>query len=177
MVPARTVVGKRQFIKMINLSKHSILILEKSTLLCGVLMDVFERFGVPTLSSTADPEIAFDRLKALPVDIVITDWSPDLDGRAFLKRLRTDPDSPNPFVPVIISTANTKNRRIYSTWDMGNTEYLTKPISGKVIYSRIVSMIGNGRPFIKAGGFVATDRRRHGHESHFGNGRRQASTD
>ncbi|MCH7936822.1 MAG: response regulator [Proteobacteria bacterium] len=162
---------------MLNLSKYSILIVEKNTLLCGVLIDVFGSVGVPTMLSTADPEIAFDRFKAFPVDIVVSDWSPDLDGRAFLKRLRTDPDSPNPFVPVIISTANTKHRRDFTAWDLGKTEYLTKPVSGKVIYSRIVAMIGHDRPFIKAAGFVGPDRRRHGHESSFGNGRRKAFND
>lgn len=160
-----------------NLSKLSILLLERNFLMRKMLADVFDSFGVASVQSTGDPEAAFDLFKAVPVDIVMSDWSPDLDGMAFLKRLRTDPDSPNPFVPVIISTVNTKNRRIYTTWDMGNTEYLSKPVSGKIIYSRIVSMIGHGRPFINAGGFVGTDRRRHGNESHFGNGWRKAFND
>ena len=130
-----------------------------------LLNDVFESFGVESMQSTADLEVAFDLFKAVPVDIVLSDWSPDLDGMAFLKRLRTDPESPDPFVPVIICTAKSELRDICEARDMGMTEYLTKPISANHIYSRIVSLIEHDRKFIRAGEFFGPDRRRQGGNS------------
>ena len=144
---------------MINLSKYSILVLEKNTLLCNVLMDVFGAFGVPTLLSTADPEIALDRFKAVPIDIVLIEKAPDLDSTAFLNRLRTDLDSPNPFVPVIICTANTESRDVCEAPDLGMTEYLTTPVSANHLYSRIVSMFERDRQFIRVGDFYVPDHR------------------
>ena len=160
---------------MLNLSKYSFLVLEKNTLLCGVLIDVFNSFGVPTLLSTGDPEIAFDLFKAVPVDIVISDWSPDLDGMAFLKRLRTDPESPNPFIPVIICSAKSKYHDVCKARDLGMTEYLTKPVSASHIYSRIVSLIEHNRQFIRISDFFGPDRRRHLGDSPEGKDRRRAS--
>jgi len=146
---------------VLDLSKYTILVVEKKTLLCSVLMDVFSISGVPTLLSTADPEIAFDRFKAMPVDVVMVEGSPYLDSMAFLERLRTDPDSPNPFVPVIIRTANTALPDACLAWDLGITEYLAKPASANHIYSLIVSMVERNRQFIKAGRFFGPERRHH----------------
>jgi len=148
-----------------DLSKLSILLLESNYLMRKLLIDVFVSFGVASVQSTADPEIAFDLFKAVPVDIIISDWSPDLDGMAFLKRLRTDPESPNPFVPVIICTAKSELRDVCEARDLGMTEYLTKPVSANHIYSRIVSLIEHDRKFIRVGDFFGPDRRRHGGDS------------
>ncbi len=146
---------------MLDLSKCTILVVEKKTLLCSVLMDVFSISGVPTLLSTADPEIAFDRFKAMPIDIVMIEGPPNLDSMDFLERLRTDPDSPNPFVPVIIRTANAALPDACRAWDLGMTEYLTKPASANHIHSRIVSMVERNRQFIKVGDFFGQERRHH----------------
>ncbi|MCH7936820.1 MAG: response regulator [Proteobacteria bacterium] len=140
-----------------------------------LLVDVFNSFGVASVQSTADPEVAFDLFKAVPVDIVMSDWSPDLDGLAFLRRLRTDPDSPNPFVPVIICSAKSKFRDVCKARDTGMTEYLTKPVSANHIYSRIVSLIEHDRHFIRVGNFFGPDRRRHLGDSPEGKDRRRAS--
>lgn len=157
-----------------DLSKLSILLLESNFLMRKVLVDVFGSFGVASVQSTADPEVAFDLFKAVPVDIVMSDWSPDLDGMAFLKRLRTDPESPNPFVPVIICTANTELGDVCKARDLGMTEYLTKPISANHIYSRVVSLIEHDRQFIRVNEFFGPDRRRHFGDSPEGKERRRA---
>lgn len=157
-----------------DLSKLSILLLESNTAMRKLLVDVFNSFGVASVQSTADPEVAFDLFKTVPVDIVISEWSPNLDGLAFLKRLRTDPESPNPFVPVIICSAKTRIRDIREARDLGMTEYLTKPTSANHIYSRIVSLIEQERQFIKAGDFFGPDRRRHLGQSLEGKDRRRA---
>ncbi|NQU62610.1 MAG: response regulator [Rhodospirillales bacterium] len=157
-----------------DLSKLSILLLESSFLVRNLLIDVFDSLGVASVQSTADPEVAFDLFKAAPVDIVISDWSLDLDGMAFLRRLRTDPESPNPFVPVIICTAKSEMRDVCEARDMGMTEYLTKPVSANHIYSRIVSLIEHDRQFIKVGDFFGPDRRRHVGDPSEGKERRRA---
>jgi len=158
-----------------NLSKLSILLLERNFLMRKMLADVFDSFGVASVQSTGDPEAAFDLFKAVPVDIVMSDWSPDLDGMAFLKRLRTDPNSPNPFVPVIICSAKSEFRDVCEARDKGMTEYLTKPVSANHIYSRIVSLIEHNREFVRAVDFFGPDRRRQRGDSPDGNDRRRTS--
>ena len=156
-----------------DLTRLSILVLEKHLLIRKLLTDVFSEFGVPTVQSTPDPKIAWEMLSNFPPDIVLSDWSEGLDGMAFLSRVRLSPDSPNPFVPVVVCTANTELRHICTARDAGMTEYLAKPVSARTIYSRICSLVENHRAFIRIDGFFGPDRRRHLEDHFSGENRRQ----
>ena len=142
-----------------DLTKLSILVLEKHLLIRKLLTEVFNEFGVATVFSTPDPEIAFDMFMTNPVDIVICDWTHDLDGMAFLTRLRQDQESHNPFIPVIVCTANTKVSHLSTARDLGMTNYLSKPVSAKMIYLGICAAIEDRRPFIRTGSFFGPQRR------------------
>jgi CheY-like chemotaxis protein len=156
-----------------DLSELSILVLEKHLLIRKLLTDVFNEFGVPTTQSTSDPEIAWEMLTNFPPDIILTDWADGLDGMAFLTRVRQDPESPNPFVPVVVCTANTDLQHICTARDTGMTEYLAKPVSARTIYSRICALVENHRPFIRISGFFCPDRRRHMEDRFAGSNRRR----
>ena len=158
-----------------DLTKLSILVLEKHLLVRRLLTEVFSEFGVPTVHSTHDPEIAWDIFLKFPVDLILCDWTVDLDGMEFLNRLRMDQESSDPYIPVIVCTANTELHHVCTARDAGMTEFLAKPVSAKSIYDRICSLIENTRPFIRVSDFFGPDRRRH-RENHFGgNNRRRAA--
>ena len=144
-----------------DLSKVRILVLEKHLLIRKLLTEVFNEFGVATVFSTPDPEVAFDFYMTNPVDIVLSDWTHGLDGMAFLKQLRQGNTSHNPFIPVIVCTANTQFHHVCTARDMGMTEFLAKPVSAKTIYSRICAVIESNRPFIRITDFFGPDRRRY----------------
>lgn len=156
-----------------NLEHLSILVLEKHLLVRKLLTDVFSEFGVPTVQSTPDPDVAWQIFKQFSIDLILSDWTHDLDGMGFLRRVRQDPESADPFVSVIVCTANTEYRHVCFARDVGMTEYLAKPVSAKTIYSRICSVIENQRPFIRAADFFGPDRRRHRDDLFGGIDRRQ----
>ncbi len=83
-----------------------------------------------------------------------------MDGLEFVRLLRTDTNSPNPFVPVIMLTAHTEAKRVVEARDAGVTEFLAKPISAHQLYSRIRAIIEHPRPFVRAKSYVGPDRRR-----------------
>jgi len=143
-----------------DITQLNLLVLEKHVLVRQLLTDVFREFGVATTMSTSDPDKAFRMFQKFPADIVITDWTYDLDGLAFIKRLRRDDDTPNPFVPVVVISANTTVRDLSTARDMGMTAYLTKPITAKFLYSRVVSIIEDSRTYIRNADFFGPDRRR-----------------
>ena len=76
-------------------------------------------------------------------------------------KVRQDIDSSDPFVPVIICTANTEYHHVCTARDNGMTEYLAKPVSAQTIYGRICALVENHRPFIRVSDFFGPDRRRH----------------
>lgn len=158
-----------------NLEKLSILVLEKHLLVRKLLTDVFREFGVPTVQSTSDPDVAWNMFQRFPVDLILSDWTYDLDGMGFLKKVRQDADTCNPFIPVIVCTANTEYLQVCFARDMGMTEFLAKPVSAMAIYSRICAVIENNRPFIRIHDFFGPDRRRRAGVSFGGEERRQRS--
>ena len=58
-------------------------------------------------------------------------------------------------VESIVVTANTEIRHVMTTRDTGMTEFLAKPISAGMIYSRICSIIERQRLFICCQDFLA----------------------
>jgi len=158
-----------------DITSLNILVLEKHVLIRQLLTDVFQRFGVATAQSTSDPEKAFQMFKSFPADVVLTDWSHGLDGLGFIQRLRNDPDTPNPFVPIIVTTANTKIEHVCIARDMGMTEYLTKPITARLLYSRIIAIIEDQRVYVRSSTFFGPDRRRRDSKEHKGDERRRSA--
>lgn len=146
--------------KSYDISGLNILVLEKQLLIRNLLTDVFKEFGVPTVHSTGDLSMAWKIFNTMPVDIILCDWCPDLNGLEFLHYVRNHQDTPNPFVCIIMVTAYTELDKVITARDQGMTEYLAKPVSAKLIYSRIVHVIESKRPFIRASDFFGPDRRR-----------------
>ena len=148
--------------KSYDLSQLNIMVLEKHVLVRRLLTDVFSEFGVARVFSTPDPADAFEYFCERKPDIVLCDWTPDLDGIAFIRRVRLGEESPNPYVPIVVVTANTELRHVCIARDNGMTEFLAKPVSARTIYSRLCSVIEHPRPFVRVGQFFGPDRRRRG---------------
>ena len=160
--------------KAYDLGELNILVLEKHLLIRKLLTDVFAEFGVASVFSTPDPSEAFSYFCDRTPDIVLCDWTPDLNGIAFIRQVRQSDESPNPYVPVVVVTANTELRHVCFARDNGMTEFLAKPVSAKTIYARLCSVIESPRPFIRVADFFGPDRRRR-KMSNFGpNERRRA---
>lgn len=143
------------------LKEISFLIVEDQEFLRKLVRQVLEVFGVEKFSEAADGEAAWKAFRETPSDIVLTDWKmPGMDGVDLTRRIRTDPDSPNPYVPVIMMTAANRRRDVLTARDSGINEYVIKPVSAKAIISRVEAVIERPRRFVKVGGYFGPDRRR-----------------
>ena len=143
-----------------DISGLNVLILEQQSLMRNLMKQVFREFRVKNTHITDDVQAAFQVFCETDIDLILTDWSYGLDGMGFLKKVRMHEDSPNPYVPVIVVTANTEIDHVFVARDTGMSEYLAKPVSAKLIYSRICATIDSTRPFVRAGNFFGPDRRR-----------------
>ena len=125
-----------------------------------IIRQILYEFGIRSIRETGDADTAYQIYSNETIDLVLTDWAPDLDGIYLLDRIRKSDDSPNPFIPIVVITANTEIRHVCHARDHGMTEYLAKPISAKLIYQRICTVIERHRDFIKNRDFFGPDRRR-----------------
>ncbi|MEO5337198.1 MAG: response regulator [Magnetospirillum sp. WYHS-4] len=143
-----------------DLSGLKVLLVEKHAYMRRIIHDILKTFGITAVREASSHDAAYAMFKDQPPDLVLTDWSPGLDGLRLVRLIRTDLVSPDPYVPIIVVTANTEIRHVIAARDAGMTEYLAKPITAKFLYARIRSIIERQRVFIRSQEFFGPDRRR-----------------
>jgi DNA-binding response OmpR family regulator len=91
-----------------------------------------------------------------------------------MRTIRTNPLSPNPFVPVIMLA--TSRDQIPQARDCGVNEFIAKPLSVQMLMSRLVAVIEHPRTFVRAEGYFGPCRRRL-HSGEYLGAERRASAD
>ncbi len=137
-----------------------VLVVDDSRPMRSLIISFLMGFGVRDTYEAADANEAFEAVKSVSPDIVITDWRmPPTDGLDLVKQIRMDMDSPNPYLPIIMLTGFTELHRVKQARDAGVTAFLAKPISAAALYRRLCTVIDDQRPFVRVGEFFGPDRR------------------
>lgn len=153
------------------------LVVDDSLFMRQVMAAVLTEFGVAEVWQAEDGGLGFEQYCRHQPDFVVTDWDMDHeDGPSLVKKIRTDPMSPNAFVPVIMLTGFAEASRVLEARDFGITEFMVKPISPNIVYKRLVSLIENPRPFVNScTGYFGPCRRRLTLASYEGENRRMSA--
>lgn len=126
-----------------------------------LLSDMLHSVGFVNVHTAKDGSSALRRLHTQHVDIVICDWKMEpMNGVELLEHIRTSPDSPNRFLPIIMLTGRGERHDVEEARDGGVTEYLIKPFSAAGLFDRIKRTIDNPRKFVLASVYSGPDRRR-----------------
>jgi YesN/AraC family two-component response regulator len=117
-------------------------------------------FGIDAVYEAADATEGWRLFLDNKPDLVITDWHmPPTDGLDLVRRIRSDPDSPNPFVAVIMLTGYTELYRVKQARDAGVSVFLAKPVSAASLYKRLCAVVDDQRAFVRAEAYFGPDRR------------------
>jgi len=143
------------------LGKVKFLIVEDNSFMRTIIRRVLAALEVGEAVEATDGADALKILKTYAPDIIITDWAMDpVDGIELTRMLRTNADSPNPYVPIIMLSAHSEANKIVEARDAGVNEFVVKPISVNTLFSRIQAVIERPRPFVRIPGYFGPDRRR-----------------
>lgn len=144
-----------------QLHRISVLIVEDNQPMLDITKSLLTTFGVGQVIGAYNGETGFKRFCEYNTDIVIADWMmKPMDGIEFTRKVRTDPQSPNHYVPIILMTGFSEKRRVLEARDAGVTEFLVKPFNARDLYKRIAQVIERPRQFVKSDNFFGPDRRR-----------------
>lgn len=157
--------------KAYDLSKINVLLVEDSSAMRRLLTSMLRAFGVRDVLTAESGREAQEIIsitqsknrsaKIRLIDLIVTDLvMPDGTGEELILWIRRSQDDEIRFFPIILISAHTTEKMILSARDSGANETLAKPISGGGLAGRILSLIDNPRPFIKAPNFFGPDRRR-----------------
>jgi DNA-binding response OmpR family regulator len=150
-----------------------ILIVDDNVHMRKMLAAIVRALGVTNVYESPDGTSGWETLRAVNPDIVLLDWMmPGMSGLEFVRQVRTSPESPNPFVPVIMLTGHTQADRVRQARDAGTTEFMAKPISAKGLLARITAVIESPRSFVRTPEYFGPCRRRRKDDSYKGPDRR-----
>ncbi len=139
----------------------NVLIVEDNLHFRTLIRTILQTVGFENVEEARDGTEAFEVLSSFDADLAIIDWKMDgQDGLECVRRIRTDEDSPNRFLPIIMVTGYTEDSLAMASRDVGVNDFLGKPISAKSLISRIISVFEDKRDFIDSADYFGPDRRR-----------------
>lgn len=156
-----------------DLTRVKILIVEDMPPMLALTVSLLKLFGFKEVDGARDVESGYELFQRRSHDIVVTDWLMEpYDGMDLIRKIRRRGDSPNKFVPILLMTGYSDQKRVETARDEGVTEFLMKPYTARDMYARIVQIVERPRQFVDTGDFFGPDRRRRRNFQYHGDERR-----
>jgi two-component system, chemotaxis family, chemotaxis protein CheY len=150
-----------------------ILVVDDNVHMRKLVITILQAFGVIQIYEADNGERAWTVLREANPDVVVLDWVMEvMSGIELVKMIRSNPTCPNPFVPVIMLTGHTGAEHVREARDAGISEFIAKPLSIKIMMSRLVAVIEQPRPYVRTNSYFGPCRRRRGDEDYRGPERR-----
>ena len=144
-----------------NLAGLHVMVVDDYQPMRQIMRGILREWGILKVGEATHGREALDVLKNFPADILITDYRMfPIDGLELSNIIRSGEAGIDPYMPILLITAFTEMKTILQARDAGVNEFLVKPISAKLVYYRIRSMIENPRPYVRTEEFFGPDRRR-----------------
>ncbi len=139
----------------------TVLVVESTRAMFDLTRSVLQAFGVNQVYSAYGADEGFETYCRVNPDLVIIDWLEDpANGLDLTRRIRTDPKSPNPFMPIVMMTGYSQKKRVLQARDSGITEFIVKPFTAKALYQKIEQLVERPRHFVNSENYFGPDRRR-----------------
>jgi CheY-like chemotaxis protein len=156
-----------------DLSNLRVLVVDDNRHFVAIMRAMLRAFGVREIFDCGDAVHALELLRHAEIDLTLVDLKlGETSGLELTRLVRSAPDSQNPRMPVILVTAFSERSNIEAAIGAGVDEVLVKPLSPKLLFQRIVSLIENPRPYLRTDQYFGPDRRRHVTEDLEGGDRR-----
>ena len=137
-----------------------VLLCDDSLQIRALVRNCLMAFGISDIVEATDAKAGFQEMMESTPDLVITDWNmPAGDGIDLVHLIRHSPDSPDPYVPIIMLSGYSELERVVIARDTGVSSFLAKPMSADSLYKRLVSLVEDQRLFIRSADFFGPDRR------------------
>jgi CheY-like chemotaxis protein len=150
-----------------------ILVVDDNVHMRKLVTTILHAFGVVQIYEADSGQRAWTILCEANPDVIVLDWVMDgMSGLELTQMIRTNPATPNPFVPVIMLTGHTSIDHVRQARDGGINEFIAKPVSVKTMMSRLVAAIEHPRPYVRTSGYFGPCRRRRGADEYTGPERR-----
>jgi len=138
-----------------------VLVVDDNQYMRKMIRNLLVNCGIKDIYEAADGIAALDSIRTLAPDVVILDWEmPLLSGPELVRIVRSPGVFPMPDVPIIMLTGHCERWRVVEAVRLGVNEYLTKPVSAKSLYDRLLSITAQPRPVVQLGDYYGPEPRK-----------------
>ena len=138
-----------------------VLVVDDNQYMRKIIRNLLMNCGIKDVYEAADGIAALDAIRTFAPNVVILDWEmPLLSGPELVRIVRSPGAFPMPDVPIIMLTGHCERWRVVEAVRLGVNEYLTKPVSMKALYDRLVSIIAKPRPIVELGDYYGPEPRK-----------------
>lgn len=139
----------------------SVLVVDDNQYMRKTVRNLLVNCGIKDIYEAADGIAALDAIRTMAPDVVILDWEmPLLTGAELVRIVRSPGVFPMPDIPIIMLTGHCERWRVVEAVRLGVNEYLTKPVSAKAIYDRLVAIMAQPRPVVQLGDYYGPEPRK-----------------
>lgn len=127
-----------------------VLVVDDNRPIRNLVRSILLAFGVPHVTEAEDGRDAIRQIQSDVPDLIVTDMemSP-MSGLELIQRIRQNPRSPDPDIPIVVMTSYTEKRRIMEIRNAGLTEVMAKPVTPKLLIRNILTAMEHRKPPIK----------------------------
>ena len=152
-----------------------VLVVDDNAHMRKLVITILQAFGVTQIAEAESADRAWQSLRDSNPDVIILDWVMEgMSGIELVRLIRSNPQAPNPFVPVIMLTGHTSPDHVREARDAGINEFIAKPVSVKTMMTRMAAVIEHPRPYVRTSVYFGPCRRRR-QDEHRGPERRAAA--
>src|SRR6202035_5070899 len=145
----------------ITIQSLCVLVVDDNQYMRKMIRNLLVNCGIKDIYEAADGIAALDSIRTVAPDVVILDWEmPLLSGPELVRIVRSPGVFPMPDVPIIMLSHHGERWRVVEAVKLGVNEYLTKPVSAKALYDRLVSITQQPRPVVKMGDYYGPEPRK-----------------
>ncbi len=126
-----------------------------------VFRDVLVRMGFRRIELFDSAKSAMGLLAAATPDVILVDADgEDTEAFRFIRALRNEPNVPNPFACLIVTTWAPTPALLTRVTNTGADDLLLKPVSPKQVQDRIASLMELRKGFVVTADYTGPDRRK-----------------
>jgi len=138
-----------------------VLVVDDNQYMRRVIRNLLLNCGIKDIYEAADGIAALDSIRTVAPDVVVLDWEmPLLSGPELVRIVRSPGVFPMPDIPIVILTGHCERWRVVEAVRLGVNEYLTKPVSAKALYDRLLSIITQPRAVVQLGDYYGPEPRK-----------------
>ena len=134
----------------LNLQEMKVLVVDDSTTARKIVTEMLHEIGVGTIRGAADGAEAIEVMRTFAADIIFCDLHmTPLDGIELTRILRNSHDSPNPYVPIVMLTADATQAQLKNAVNAGAHAFMTKPVKMNALHRKLFAIFSRPLVYVK----------------------------